>query len=56
LLCCYSPTAESTCAALSVEPILSEEPQRLEPIYQHKVAALEDLKNSLLHRVFDGEI
>ncbi len=35
---------------------LSEETQRLESIYQHKLAALDELKKSLLHRAFNGEL
>jgi type I restriction enzyme S subunit len=33
---------------------LSEETQRLESIYQRKLAALDELKKSLLHRAFSG--
>ncbi len=32
------------------------ETQHLEPIYQQKLAALEELKKSLLHRAFSGEL
>ena len=35
---------------------LSEETQRLESIYQQKLAALDELKRSLLHRAFSGEL
>jgi type I restriction enzyme S subunit len=35
---------------------LREETQRLESIYQRKLAALDDLKKSLLHRAFSGEL
>jgi type I restriction enzyme S subunit len=35
---------------------LSEETQRLESIYQQKVAALDELKQSLLHQAFSGEL
>lgn len=35
---------------------LCEETQRLESIYQRKLAALEALKKSLLHRAFSGEL
>jgi type I restriction enzyme, S subunit len=35
---------------------LHEETQRLESIYQQKLAALEALKKSLLHRAFTGEL
>ncbi|MBK9306480.1 MAG: restriction endonuclease subunit S [Nitrospira sp.] len=35
---------------------LSEETQRLESIYQQKLAALDELKKSLLHQAFTGEL
>ncbi len=35
---------------------LSGETQRLESLYQHKLAALDDLKKSLLHQAFSGQI
>jgi type I restriction enzyme, S subunit len=35
---------------------LSEETQRLESIYQQKLAALEALKKSLLHQAFSGQL
>ncbi len=35
---------------------LREETQRLESIYQHKLAALGELKKSLLHQAFNGEL
>lgn len=35
---------------------LEEETQRLESIYQQKLAALTELKKSLLHRAFSGEL
>lgn len=35
---------------------LSEETQRLETIYQRKLAALDDLKKSLLHQAFSGNL
>ena len=34
----------------------SEETQRLESIYQRKLAALEALKKSLLHQAFTGNL
>ena len=34
----------------------NEETQRLESIYQRKLAALDDLKKSLLHQAFSGEL
>jgi len=35
---------------------LTEETQRLESLYQRKLAALEELKKSLLHQAFNGEL
>jgi type I restriction enzyme S subunit len=35
---------------------LNEETQRLESIYQRKLAALEALKKSLLHQAFTGQL
>ena len=35
---------------------LSQETQRLESLYQRKLAALDELKKSLLHRAFSGEL
>jgi type I restriction enzyme S subunit len=36
--------------------VLSEEAQRLARLYERKLAALEELKKSLLHRAFNGEL
>jgi type I restriction enzyme S subunit len=36
--------------------VLSEESQRLESIYQQKLTALDDLKKSLLHQAFSGNL
>ena len=35
---------------------LNKETQRLESIYQRKLAALDELKKSVLHRAFEGEL
>ena len=35
---------------------LSEETQRLESLYQRKLAALDELKKSLLHQAFSGAL
>ena len=35
---------------------ISEETQRLESIYQQKLSTLEELKKSLLHQAFTGEL
>jgi type I restriction enzyme S subunit len=42
-------------AMAKAEELLAET-QRLESIYQQKLAALEALKKSLLHRTFAGEL
>ncbi len=36
--------------------VLSEESQRLESIYRQKLTALDDLKKSLLHQAFSGQL
>jgi type I restriction enzyme S subunit len=36
--------------------MLSEETQHLSSIYERKLAALEELKTSLLHQAFNGEL
>jgi type I restriction enzyme S subunit len=36
--------------------LLSEETQRLASIYQQKLAALDELKKSLLHQAFTGQL
>jgi type I restriction enzyme, S subunit len=41
--------------ALTLDSLL-DETQRLESIYQRKVVALEELKKSLLHKAFSGEL
>lgn len=35
---------------------LTTETQRLESLYQRKLAALDELKQSLLHRAFSGKL
>jgi type I restriction enzyme S subunit len=35
---------------------LSAETQRLESLYQQKLTALDDLKKSLLHQAFSGQL
>ena len=47
------PRQQSDVAKLDV---LSEESQRLEAIYQRKLAALDELKKSLLHQAFSGSL
>lgn len=36
--------------------LLSEKTQRLESIYQQKLTALDELKKSLLHQAFSGQL
>jgi type I restriction enzyme S subunit len=36
--------------------VLHEETQRLESLYQQKLAALDELKKSLLHQAFSGAL
>lgn len=43
-------------AIVSVLSNLIEETQRLESLYQRKLTALDELKKSLLHRAFSGEL
>lgn len=49
------PLVEQRRLADSLE-ILRAETQRLESLYQRKLAALDDLKKSLLHKAFSGEL
>jgi len=49
------PIAEQESIAATLDAI-SEENQRLESIYQQKLAALEALKKSLLHQAFSGQL
>jgi type I restriction enzyme, S subunit len=39
-----------------ISPINEAETQRLESLYQRKLAALDELKKSLLHQAFSGEL
>ncbi len=49
----HAATASDPCFA---SESLQEETHRLESLYQRKLAALEELKKSLLHRAFSGEL
>ena len=49
------PLAEQEAIADSIVD-LREETQRLATIYERKLALLDDLKKSLLHRAFNGEL
>ena len=43
-------------AVIPVVMSVREETQRLESIYQRKLAALDELKKSLLHQAFSGRL
>jgi type I restriction enzyme S subunit len=49
-------TIDEQVAIVDVIEALSSETQRLESLYQRKLAALDELKKSLLHRAFSGEL
>ena len=48
------PSVDEQERIVDVLETLSEETQRLESLYQRKLAALDELKKSLLHRAFSG--
>nr|WP_272884290.1 restriction endonuclease subunit S [Stutzerimonas stutzeri] len=50
------PDIEDQQKAVSTIDLLAEETQRLESIYQKKLAALDELKQSLLHQAFRGKL
>ena len=50
-----APPAEHTCLVASLDS-MREETQRLARIYERKLAALAELKKSLLHQAFTGEL
>jgi len=52
---CYPETVEQNRIVIQCDGITAET-QRLESIYQQKLAALEELKKSLLHQAFTGEL
>lgn len=52
----FVPTTEEQSAIVSVLDSLHEETQRLESIYQRKLAAIDELKQSLLHQAFSGAL
>ena len=43
-------------AVLDEIDVLAEETQRLEAVYERKLAALDELKKSLLHQAFSGQL
>ena len=49
------PLRQQLAAAATLDA-LSEETQRLESLYSRKLAALDELKKSLLHQAFSGEL
>ena len=51
----WPPAAQQQALAATLDA-LSAETQRLESIYQQKLAALEALKKSLLHQAFSGQL
>jgi type I restriction enzyme S subunit len=50
------PLRDEQIAITSQLHALREETQRLESLYQHKLAALDELKKSLLHQAFSGAL
>lgn len=50
------PPTQVQSAIVEAANDLREETQRLESLYQRKLAALDELKKSLLHRAFSGEL
>lgn len=51
----FPPVAEQKHIVAKLDS-LSEETQRLESLYQQKLAALDELKKSILHQAFSGEL
>jgi type I restriction enzyme, S subunit len=56
LLPVSAPNLEKQLEVVRYIELLQEETQNLESIYQRKLAALEELKKSLLHQAFNGEL
>ncbi len=52
----YLPPLERQKAVVEAIDALHTETQRLESIYKQKLAALNELKKSLLHEAFSGEL
>lgn len=52
----YFPPVEKQAELAASLDALHEETQRLEALYQRKLAALDELKQSLLHQAFSGEL
>lgn len=53
--CYFPPVAKQKELAVRLDA-LHEETQRLESLYQRKLAALDELKQSLLHQAFSGQL
>nr|MBP9653420.1 hypothetical protein [Rhodocyclaceae bacterium] len=49
------PIAQQEAITAKLE-LLQSETQRLESLYRQKLAALDELKKSLLHRAFSGQL
>ena len=52
---CHLSAEQKTDCTLRLQA-LHEETQRLESLYQRKLAALDELKKSLLHQAFSGQL
>ena len=52
----YPPAQEAQRAIVAKLDYIAMEARRLEDIYRRKLAALEELKKSLLHQAFAGEL
>ncbi|WP_397378699.1 restriction endonuclease subunit S [Pseudomonas sp.] len=55
-LMCPMPPPEEQPAIVELIHVMQKETQRLESIYQQKLTALDDLKKSLLHQAFSGNL
>ena len=55
LILCFPPLAEQKIISAELDALHSET-QRLTRLYERKLAALEELKKSLLHQAFNGEL
>ena len=51
-----SPSIREQLRIVELLNLVEEETQRLESLYQRKLAALDELKKSLLHRAFSGQL
>jgi type I restriction enzyme S subunit len=53
---CPIPSLAKQCSIVAKLDALSSETKRLEEIYQQKLAALDELKKSVLQKAFNGEL